>query len=84
MSGAQLPPPFPPLPFFTGASLAPLQSTQHADPKSSAAPTDAASSRVPGSVTETLTATTSLTKPPRTHAAAGQVSSLQLLQEREI
>lgn len=84
MSEAPLPLPFPPLPFFTGGSLRLLQNTRRVDPKSSAAPTDAASSRVPGSVTETSTATTSLTKPPRTHAAAGQVSSTHPLRDGEL
>lgn len=45
---------------------------RHVEPMSSAVPTDAASSRVHGSVMETLTATTNQTKPPRTHDALGQ------------
>lgn len=45
---------------------------RHVDPTSSVVPTDAASSRVHGSVMETLTAMTTQTKPPRTHAALEQ------------
>lgn len=45
---------------------------RHVDPTSSAVPMDAASSRVRGSVMETLTAMTTQTKPPRTPTATGQ------------
>lgn len=58
-----------------------LQNIRHVDPTSSAVPMDAASSRVRGSVMETLTAMTTQTKPPRTPTATGQVSSTQPLQK---
>lgn len=57
-----------------------LQNIRHVDPMSSAVPTDAASSRVRGSVMETLTAMTTQTKPPRTHTAMVQVRPPHSLQ----
>lgn len=58
-----------------------LQNIQPVVPMSSAVPMDAASSRVHGSVTETLTAMTSQTKHPRTYAAPALVKLTQPLQK---
>lgn len=61
-----------------------LQNIPHVDPTSSAVPMDAASSRVHGSVMETLTAMTNQMKPPRTHAALGQVRARETRQKQLI
>lgn len=60
---------------FTFSTFFALQNIQHVDPTSSAVPTGAVSSKVRGSVMETLTATTTQTKHPKTHAALALVKT---------